>query len=224
MTMAGNGDGPQLGATNTVSQTKQPSRSFFSKLFSKKKKAASLLEQNLDFSGHDFSHSSIADLFDDADEKQARHSIHAGQATNFTMGSPDGHVLGPDGGVYKGQEFDPDAPYTRPEEISLTSAEKQALIEAQRQKELGLHNCLAITSCQLLRKPLDKIKGRTKTWKTLWIGHFGKRRTDLMDKILVRCLGHTDMVGPEYNANCKGCPAARLWGNNWKKNSETCKY
>merc|ERR1719235_335819 len=112
----------------------------------------------------------------------------------------------------QGLDFDPDKEYTAPEKVSISQTEKEELIQAQRQKEEALHDCLSVTACQLLRKNIEKVMGRQRKWYTLGLWQHQKRQ-NLLDKVVSRCLGHTDLVGPNWNANCIACPTGLMGGS-----------
>lgn len=111
----------------------------------------------------------------------------------------------------QGLHFDPDKPYEAPEEKVISPQEKEALVKVVREKEAALHDCLSITSCQLLRKDVEQIRGRKRKWYTLGLWAHS-HRTDLLEKIVQRCLSHSELVGPNFYSNCETCPDGLLWG------------
>jgi hypothetical protein len=112
----------------------------------------------------------------------------------------------------QGKTFDPEMPYQPPLAASVTPQQKANLIKVIREKDEALHDCLSISSCQLLRKDMDAIQGKSRKWYTLWIGKHQITDHNLFPNIVQRCLGHSELVGPQYQMNCESCPAKMLGG------------
>jgi len=175
------------------------------------------LEQKVDLSGKNLNSSSFTDLFQVKESAQDEDA--AGWDWPWANQSHEGLSIeegeGENMAKAQGLEFDPDKDYSPPAPVTLTPAEKAVLIEAQRAKEKSLHNCLSMISCQMLRKDITKIKGRSRKWYQLWLFQH-QRRSDMLENIVNRCLVHSDLVGPQYNANCLSCPQGAFGKPSWK--------
>jgi len=186
-------------------------------------KTVSLVQQQVDKTGQDLSHVSVTDLIDVREEREAGNSTNSTRwpwsEKKFEGLAED--TSGIDHNKMQGINFDPNKPYKAPPKVTVSPEEKEALIKATRDKEEAMHNCLSIVSCQLLRKEVEKMKGRTKKWYTLWLANH-QTKDDMLDKIIVRCLAHSDLVGPAWNGNCKACPRGAL-GSKWSKKGNKCK-
>jgi len=75
-----------------------------------------------------------------------------------------------------------------------------ALAEVEELKAKAVYNCLAVTSCNLLRKNSDKIQGVVRSRKT-W-GRKTQKHTDMLSMVIKRCLGHHQLLGPQASLIC----------------------
>lgn len=83
----------------------------------------------------------------------------------------------------------------------------KAVKEANEAKARAQFDCLAVSSCQLLRKSLSKIQGKEKNW---YGGLKKNGRTHLVQHAVEKCLSHTLLMGPEKGLSLyeQGCTAS----------------
>jgi len=71
----------------------------------------------------------------------------------------------------------------------------QGLHEVEELKAAAMYDCLAVQSCELLRKDEDKLQGK--------VGLFGRQKhNDMVDMVVKRCAGHSKLFGADAVFGC----------------------
>lgn len=77
---------------------------------------------------------------------------------------------------------------------------KERMKSVEAMKAHAIHNCLATSSCQMLRKDVSKLQGDRPSNLGMF---FKKRKQDVLKNVVQRCLSHTSLYGPANAYYCE---------------------
>merc|ERR1719443_133260 len=81
----------------------------------------------------------------------------------------------------------------------MSTIQKMSFVE--NQKAVAIHNCVATSACQLLRKPIEKLQGMSgQSTKAMFYDH---PVHNMVEEVTQRCLSHTELYRPDGSPSCK---------------------
>lgn len=77
-----------------------------------------------------------------------------------------------------------------------------AVTQVEASKAQAIHDCLAFTSCEMLKKDLYQLQGMDPTKTVERKMYYNKPKEDMLQITVQRCLSHTFLYGPAQSKTC----------------------